>query len=164
MEIRPFHAFRTWKVHVVIFSFHATHFDTLFTPLDFRYVKCTIRQSVYYATHFHTLLTTLHFRYVNARFDFRCVELSANHRTVRKVRTSVVFVCWLAPKYILLLLTHFRETHSMAIVTTLLTRSSHKNVSLNKSKMVSIWIAHLPYCSWRTHFENTLVLERVWQH
>ena len=39
MEIRPFHAFRMWKVHVVIFSFHATHFDTLFTPLDFRYVN-----------------------------------------------------------------------------------------------------------------------------
>ena len=77
-----------------------------------------------------------HFRYVNARFDFRCVELSANHGTVRKVRTLVVFVRWLAPKYILLLLTHFRETHSMAIVTTLLTRSSHKNVSLKKSKMV----------------------------
>ena len=84
MEIRPFHAFRTWKVHVVIFSFHATHF--------------------------HTLLTTLHFRYVNAWFDFRCVELSAKHGTFRKVRTLVVFVCGLAPKYILLLLTHFRET------------------------------------------------------
>ena len=91
VDIRPFHAFRTWKVHVVIFSFHATHFDTLFMPL--------------------------HFRYVNARFDFRCVKLSANHRSVRRVRTLVVFVCWLAPKYILLLLTHFRETHSMAKVT-----------------------------------------------
>ena len=39
MEIRPFHPFRTWKVHVVIFSFHATHFDTQFTLLHFRYVN-----------------------------------------------------------------------------------------------------------------------------
>ena len=39
MEIRPFHAFRTWKVHVVIFSFHISHFDTLFTPFHFRYVN-----------------------------------------------------------------------------------------------------------------------------
>ena len=34
----------------------------------------------------------------------------SNYGTVRKVRTLVVFVCGLAPKYILLLLTHFRET------------------------------------------------------
>ena len=135
MEIRPFHAFRTWKVHVVIFSFHATHF--------------------------HTLLTTLHFRYVNARFDFRCVELSAKHGTVRKVRTLVVFVCWLAPKYILLLLTRFRETHSMAIVTTLITRSSHKNVSIKNRK----WFFHLDrsfsLLLLKNNFENTLVLESL---
>ena len=86
MEIRPFDAFRTWKVHVVIFSFHATHFDRLFTPLNFRYVKRTIRHPVYHATHFHTLLTTLHFWYVNAQFDFLLL-------TVRRVRTLVVFVC-----------------------------------------------------------------------
>ena len=49
MDFRPFHALRTWKVHVVIFSFHATHF--------------------------HTLLTLLDFPYVNARFDFRCTIL-----------------------------------------------------------------------------------------
>ena len=49
MEIRPFHAFRMWKVHVVIFSFHATHF--------------------------HTLFTTLHFRYVNAQFDIQYTML-----------------------------------------------------------------------------------------
>ena len=82
MDIRPFHALRTWKVHVVIFSFHATHFHTLFTPLVFRYV--------------------------NTRFDLWSIELSANHRTVSRVRTLVVFVSRLAPKYILLLLTHFR--------------------------------------------------------
>ena len=135
MEIRPFHAFRTWKVHVVIFSFHATHF--------------------------HILLSTLHFRYVNARFDFRCVELSAKHGTVRKVRTLVVFVCWLAPKYILLLLTRFRETHSMAIVTTLITRSSHKNVSIKNRK----WFFHLDrsfsLLLLKKNFENTLVLESL---
>ena len=39
MEFRPFHALTTWKVHVIIFSFHATHFHTLLTPLDFRYVN-----------------------------------------------------------------------------------------------------------------------------
>ena len=162
MEIRPFHAFRTWKVHVVIFSFHATHFHTLLTTLHFRYVNARFRQPLYHATHFQILLATLHFRYVNARFDFRCVELSANHGTVRKVRNLVVFVYWLAPKYILLLLTHFRETHSMAIVTTFLTRSSHKNVSLKKIENgFSIWIDHFPCCSWRTNFENTLVLESL---
>ena len=40
-----------WKVHVIIFSFHATYFHTLLTPLDFRYV--------------------------NAQFDFQCVDSSA---------------------------------------------------------------------------------------
>ena len=93
MEIRPFHAFRTRKVYVVIFSFHATHFHTLLTTLQFRYVNARFRHPVYHATHFQTLLATPHFRYVNARFDFRCVELSANHGTVRKVRTLVAFVC-----------------------------------------------------------------------
>ena len=39
MDLRPFHALRTWKVRVVIFSFHATHSYTLFTPLNFRYVN-----------------------------------------------------------------------------------------------------------------------------
>ena len=33
MDLRPFHALRTWKVYVVIFSFHTTHFQTLLTPL-----------------------------------------------------------------------------------------------------------------------------------
>ena len=135
MEIRPFHAFRTWKVHVVIFSFHATHFHTLLTTLHFRYVNARFRHPLYHATHFQTLFATLHFRYVNAQFDFRCVELSANHGTVRKVRTCVLIGSEVFYS-ILLLLTHFRETHSMAIVTTLLTRISHKNVSLKKSKMV----------------------------
>ena len=75
MEIRPFHAFRTWKVHVVIFSFHATHFHTLLTTLQFRYVNARFRHPVYHATHLNqTLLATPHFRYVNARFDFRCVD------------------------------------------------------------------------------------------
>ena len=83
MEIRPFHAFRTRKVHVVIFSFHATHFHTLLTTLQFRYVNARFRHPVYHATHFQTLLATPH---------FRRVELSANHGTVRKVRTLVVFV------------------------------------------------------------------------
>ena len=96
---------------------------------------------------------------VNARF--RCVELSAKHGTVRKVRTLVVFVCWLAPKYILLLLTRFRETHSMAIVTTLITRSGHKNVSIKNRK----WFFHLDrsfsLLLLKNNFENTLVLESL---
>ena len=66
-------------------------------------------------------------------------ELSGNHRSVRGVRTLANFVCWLALKYILLLLTHFRKTGAIAIVTTSLTRSSHKNlhriiIILNVSK------------------------------
>ena len=84
MEIRPFHALRTRKVHIVIFYFHATYFHTLLTTLQFRYVNARFRHPVYHATHFQTLLATPHFRYVNARFDFRCVELSTNHGTVRK--------------------------------------------------------------------------------
>ena len=35
MDFQPFHALRTRKVYVIIFSFHATHFHTLLTPLDF---------------------------------------------------------------------------------------------------------------------------------
>lgn len=38
MNFQPFHPLRTWKVHVVIFSFHATHFHTLLRPPDFQYV------------------------------------------------------------------------------------------------------------------------------
>ena len=56
--------FKKWKVHVVIFSFHPTHFHILLTPLDF------------YTIHFQKLFTNLHFRYVNARFDFRYVDSS----------------------------------------------------------------------------------------
>ena len=50
MDFQPFHTLRTRKVHIIIFSFHATHFHTLLTPLDLRYV--------------------------NAGFDFRCVDSS----------------------------------------------------------------------------------------
>ena len=41
IDFRSFHALRSWKVHVGIFSYHATHFYTLLTcaPLDFRYVN-----------------------------------------------------------------------------------------------------------------------------
>ena len=39
--LRLFHALTTWKVNVVVFSYHATHFHSLLTcaPLDFRYVN-----------------------------------------------------------------------------------------------------------------------------
>ena len=52
IDLRSFYALRTWKVHVVMFSYHATHFHSLLTcaPLDFRYV--------------------------NARFDIRCNDSS----------------------------------------------------------------------------------------
>ena len=46
-----FHALRTWKVHVVMFSYHATRFT-------------------------HCSRTSLDFRYVNARFDIRCDDSS----------------------------------------------------------------------------------------
>ena len=43
IDFRSFHALRTWKVHVVMSSYHATHFHSLLTctcaPLDFRYVN-----------------------------------------------------------------------------------------------------------------------------
>ena len=41
IDFRSFHALRTWKVHVVMFSYHATHFHLLLTyaPLDFWYVS-----------------------------------------------------------------------------------------------------------------------------
>ena len=41
IDFRSFHALRTWKVHVVMFSYHATHFHSLLTcaPHDFRYVN-----------------------------------------------------------------------------------------------------------------------------
>ena len=42
MDFRPFHALRTWKVHVVIFSFCATHFPTFqfHTQSHFRLPVC----------------------------------------------------------------------------------------------------------------------------
>ena len=47
IDFRSFHALRSWKVHVVMFSYHATYFLSLLTcaPLDFRYVnaRCDIR-------------------------------------------------------------------------------------------------------------------------
>ena len=43
IDLRSFHALKTWKVHVVMFLYHATHFHLLLTctcaPLDFRYVN-----------------------------------------------------------------------------------------------------------------------------
>ena len=128
MEIRPFHAFRTWKVHVVIFSFHATHFHTLHTTLHFRYVNARF-DIQYTMLLIFTRLSTLHFRYVNARFDFRCVEL---------------WYCSQSPNFGCLCVRIGSEVYSIvtyslsgnSIVTTLLTRSSHKNVSIKKSKMV----------------------------
>lgn len=41
---RSFHVLRTWKVHVVMFSYHATHVHSLLTcaPLDFRYVNVLV--------------------------------------------------------------------------------------------------------------------------
>ena len=43
IDFRSFHALKTWKVHVVMFLYHATHFHLLLTctcaPLDFRYVN-----------------------------------------------------------------------------------------------------------------------------
>ena len=41
IDFRSFHALRTWKVHVVMFFYHATHFHSLLTcaPFDFRYVN-----------------------------------------------------------------------------------------------------------------------------
>ena len=47
--------------------------------------------------------------------------LSTNHRRYEIFWKMVIFVCWLAAKYTLLLLTHFRKsrkTNSMAIATT----------------------------------------------
>ena len=70
--------------------------------------------------------------------------LSTNHRRDGRFRKLVIFVCWLAPKYILLLLTYFRKTISMAIVTTgacavvtktkIKTCSSHANNFANPKK------------------------------
>ena len=41
IDFRSFLALRTWKVQVVMFSYHTTHFHSLLTcaPLDFRYVN-----------------------------------------------------------------------------------------------------------------------------
>ena len=41
IDFWSFHALRTWKVQVVMFSYHATHFHSLLTcaSLDFRYVN-----------------------------------------------------------------------------------------------------------------------------
>ena len=52
IDFRSFHALRTWKVHVVMFSYHATHFHSLLT------------------------CTHLDFRYVNVWFDIRCDDSS----------------------------------------------------------------------------------------
>ena len=46
-----------------------------------------------------------------------CVDLaslSTIHRRDESFRKLVIFVCWFAPKYILLLLTYFRKTNSMS--------------------------------------------------
>ena len=40
-------------------------------------------------------------------------------------------------------------------------QKSQKRLTTKLENGFSIWIDHFPYCSWRTHFENTLVLERV---
>ena len=154
MEIRPFHAFRTWKVHVVIFSFHATHF--------------------------HTLLTTLHFRYVNARFDIQYTMLLiftycfppstsgmlthdstsgvSNYRpnmvlSAKSELWSSLCADWLRSIFHCYLLVFGKLT--------LITRSSHKNVSIKNRK----WFFHLDrsfsLLLLKNNFENTLVLESL---
>ena len=52
IDLRSFHALKTWKVHVILFSYHATHFHLLPTRAP------------------------LGFRYVNAQFDIRCEDSS----------------------------------------------------------------------------------------
>ena len=52
LDLRSFHALKTWKVHVILFSYHATHFHILPTRAP------------------------LGFRYVNAQFDIRCEDSS----------------------------------------------------------------------------------------
>ena len=52
IDLRSFHALKTWKVHVILFSYHATHFHILPTRAP------------------------LGFRYVNAQFDIRCEDSS----------------------------------------------------------------------------------------
>ena len=90
IDFRSFHALRTWKVHVVMFSYHATHFSltahvraprlpVCILTIDFRSFhalrtwKVHVVMFSYHTTHFLSLLTCapLDFRYVNARFDFR---------------------------------------------------------------------------------------------
>ena len=58
------------------------------------------------------------FRLSSTIIDRQEPLLSTNHRRDGRFRKLIIFVCSLAPKYILLLLTHFRKTNSMAIVTT----------------------------------------------
>ena len=52
IDLRSFHALKTWKVHVILFSYHKTHFHLLPTRAP------------------------LGFRYVNAQFDIRCEDSS----------------------------------------------------------------------------------------
>ena len=88
------------------------------------------------------------FRLSSTIIDRQEPLLSTNHRRDGRFRKLVIFVCWLAPKYILLLLTYFRKTISMAIVTTgacavvrktisdwpIKTCSSHANNFANQKK------------------------------
>ena len=76
MDFRPFYALRTCKVPVVIFSFHRTHFHTLLTPPDFRYVNTRFDFQYTMLLIFKHCFFTLHFRYGYARFYIRCVDLS----------------------------------------------------------------------------------------
>ena len=78
---------------------------------------------------FHSVTRQLtFFQTRNIKADHEAAEhfvlhrgLSTNHRRDEIFRKMVFFVCWLAAKYTLLLLTHFRKsrkTNSMAIATT----------------------------------------------
>ena len=74
-------------------------------------------------------------------------ELSANHFTVCRGQTLVLFVCGLAPKCILVLHSHFRKTNAMAIVTTRMRNSHNATVDVlggtwhyQACRLVRLWL------------------------
>ena len=93
------------------------------------------------------------------QYFVRHCEQSGNHRSVRGVRTLANFVRWLALKYILLLLTHFRKTGTIAIVTTSLTRSSHKNRSFRW--VCRYWVLSFLYNLFQNHEVRNFIISQI---
>ena len=113
---------KLWEVNVVKYKNTLTHLEHVLFQTEAR-VYLSVRLSSW--TIGRSSLTLV---------DTKCS---------RRDHKSCICLCWLAPKYILLLLTYIRKPYMIAIVTTR-KRSSHKNEKLRSCSIGSCQVRAIP--------------------